>query len=362
MPIESDLMVSLFSARLRVKDGFEAASGRVDEKEILQLLFSKKGAKSGKNAAEIDQEAGERFVFELPLSPSLGAMPEDVKKDFKAGLFATNPQSSGARFLRRALSYYRGMNSNQSFNVSMPQESIQWNIKTISMHDSLTPAEINPQIIYKIKAAPRNLREAICKIGAIAPTARWAIDFNGSLSELELAQFLESCDLSQCLFIEQPLAKGRYKNLNSLDAVKGWCKQRSLPSNVSRVFLIADEDMSSITPKQFEESMYDGFVIKLIRHDFEDLLQWIQFGQSHHLPFMIGNMICDQIAAQFDVFWNKYCSIQWQSNEGSDLLIDEHPLRTSVRFGGKVPRWNHATFQWLKERYELVGQFTNASD
>ena len=143
-----------------------------------------------------------------------------------------------------------------------------------------------------------------------------------------------------CYFIEQPLAVGALT-------------QELADLTPARIF--ADEEMLYLNPHSFIKSPFEGFVLKSIRHSYEELTQWMHLGNTQKIPFLIGSMTSDIIDRHFYWMLNEFATIrqkpknyvQFSSFEG-ELFGD-----SAFKMKGSSIEVNPDVFSYIKRNYTL---------
>jgi len=255
---------------------FKTARSEVSKKDVLILIFNNE------------------FAFELPLSPSMGEMPDETISMAKKGI--------ASPMVLRSLGFYKGMNSNnQNISKVSPLKkfhTITYDINNKEYHEG--------NYLQRFKGSAHNMNE-------IAEWShknkdQWTIDFNAGLSKEELESFIEMADLSNCLFIEQPLLPGA----------------SSLPE--APVDYWADEELKELAPNKFLESNFRGFMLKPLAFDFQEFCDWITFANKSEIPFFISGLACDNLFFSFLKYWNSFSTWQNVYPESSNFFTEQLSL------------------------------------
>jgi len=280
--------IELYTAERKLLIPFANANGSINIKKTLQCI--------------IDQ----KFIYELPTSPSVGGKVEDIV-DFSKG--NVNPKSldSLRPLIKRMLSYYYALCLQK---ISIPI----FNGKPIKIHTYSIgeKIDISPEYIAKIKGGPFILDQLIDLTDSC--NRKWIVDFNASLNKEEWVYFCKKANFQNCKFIEQP------------------CKLGILNSDLALlcpVDIYADEEMLQLTPEKIFSSPYSGFILKALRHNAYKLIEWIKFGQTYNFPFMISSMISDTIAQDFDLLINESATYNLYSDRSFKYF--QSPLEIQYR-------------------------------
>ncbi len=307
-------IIDFYLCKKKLRSTFESASGVLKEKEILILTFRR-------------QEEVE-FAFELPLSPSMGEMINDVLEKARAG--------KHSKYLQIALSYFKALIvEKRSIPVNKNQADFI-NVVTYGI-GSHTQLQLDAEEIVRLKANPDTIEEII--EFSHSTKNKFIVDFNQSLS-LELFQdFSHRVSSKQLLYVEQPLVK---------DA--------TVPSSPFPVW--ADESVSYYqSVEKILEQGFSGFVLKPLHYEFDKLVEIVTAANTHNVPCIIGGVISDSLHACFiDVFQSatslKVTNLD-QSYEG-DLdpgLCSVNPYRLEA---GNELLFDKEFIGQLYEQYEKV--------
>lgn len=307
--------IKIYKKNKILKQSFSTASGTLNEKEIIQILFFE-------NEEPV-------FIYELPLSPSLGEMPIDVftrltKEQF--GAFTTSTH------LRRAFSYYESLPKINFDSRMLPL--IELNLVTYGIHDW---PNTNNNAVNRLKCNSRNINSLI-QYSKNAMN-KWVVDFNGSLNEEEFLYFLKYAALKNCIWVEQPLKPGV---LNIL-----FLNETPIP-------IFADEDMLYLSQKNFHESGYKGCFLKPIRHNCLELMTWLKFVHEKEIPCIIGNPICDIVSISLSQLFNQVSTVKVNySGLTSDFIGEQFSENVYFFKEGRV-NINKNIFPFIERNYDLV--------
>ncbi|PJD96466.1 MAG: hypothetical protein CK425_05700 [Parachlamydia sp.] len=275
MPKEWDdipFIASVYRANRELKKGFETQSGTLVKKIILQIIFHKR-----------DEP---KFIYELPLSPSLKEMPDEIEEMLKVQQSVAFEKSI---HLKRSLSYLKGILKTGLF-LSSKFTVNELSLTTYGIGNWPTDRE---QSIARLKCNQKVLDSLISY--SLKTENRWVADFNGSLNPKELVDFVNKANLVNCLWLEQPLQYGEMTP--------------SLANLVSTP-IYADEDMEYLSPEGFFASGFSGMVIKPIRHNYCNLVDWMGLAQRKSIPCIIGAPVCDAISMAHCRFFNQYATMR----------------------------------------------------
>lgn len=267
------ICAKIYHAERTLKMPFSTASGSLCKKEIIQIVFHVNSTR--------------HFVYELPLSPSLGAMPREIREALlsdKLKAFQVVPH------LKRSLTYLQGLLLKPFPSLAKNQPIHSFPLYTCGINKYYQSTETT---LIRLKSDLRHLDQLAdyCK----NLKTSWAVDFNGSLDESGWRHLIQNVNLRNCKWIEQPFPVGQLtKELASCTDVP----------------IYADEEMDLLDPKTFHLSPYKGFILKPIRHDYQSLIEWLFLAQNFKIPCLIGNPVCDTIALSLCQFFNQYSTVQ----------------------------------------------------
>ena len=318
------IQIKIFHANKMLKNEFITASGCLKEKEILMVIFY---------INELPT-----FLYELPLSPSLGEMPRDIltildRKKIQA--FNLSPH------LKRACSYFFGL-ALHDFRSEFYCPLYSLKMCTYSLHEW---PEQEDNHIFRLKCNAKNLNQLILYSKRI--NSQWTVDFNGSLNKELFLCFLQKANFKNCLWIEQPLKSGELSH--------------SLAKN-SRIPIYADEDVTFMRPENFIESPYKGLMLKPIRHDFPEFLKWLQFAHRFKIPCLIGNQICDVVSSSFCRFFNRLSTVEVIFENTSSCLQGADFHEEIFYNEQNMMKINKNIFHYIEKNYDMTYAFEFAGE
>lgn len=275
------IKIDLYSKILHLNQKFTTARSSISKKEILFLVF------------KVENE--EQFAYELPLSPSMQAMPLDIHKEFYVlqNKDITLNQISN-KYIINSISYYINLILlKKTMPVCKPSEILNFKTVSISKEPILLVEYQSLNCIPRFKGSLENLDQLIHF--SKSTNQKWAVDFNASLDQINFIKFCKSVNFENCVYIEQPLPVGElnYK-------IKSHCQAK----------IFADEEMRRMSPDTYDFQLWDGFSLKPINYNYTELINWIHFAQSRKINFFIGSQINELIDQSFSSCWN-LCS-NWQ--------------------------------------------------
>ena len=239
---------------------FKTSRSEVSKKDILIIIFDNK------------------FPFELPLSPSMGEMPNDTI------LMAKEKKLS--RMTKRALSYYKGMILDP-FTLPIVEPIKQFHTITYDINNKNIQ---EGDYLQRFKGSVDNMQTIIDWSHANNDT--WTVDFNEGLNHEQLKYFIDNAKLDNCVFIEQPIPSGDF----------------SLPE--SPVDYWVDEGLKNLSPNKFLESPFKGFMLKPIAFNFDEFHEWIAMAVKNEVPFFVSGLTCDNLHHEFLKAWNNCSTYQ----------------------------------------------------
>ena len=315
-----DTKIEIYSCDRPLVNSFASASGTLKRKRVIQIVFIQKSI--------------DRFIFELPLSPSLGEMPEDVLFECMAWDKEISYIDIKSKMLKRSIKYFQwSLQSSFVLSKLVPIKKYIFQTIPIGQNKRL----IRNDVLHRYKGSSNNL-EGLIKI-TLEQNEPWSVDFNGSLNYEQWELFCSKAFFAKCAYIEQPLAIGK---LNQEMA------------NLCPVALYADEEMEWLSNENFVSSPYSGMVLKPIRHDPDELIKWIEIARAYKIPCVVGGMVCDYVASAFEEFWNKLMTIQHKEfciTSFFDLEPWKYPVYYDEATEIKV---NKQIFDYVRSEYKLV--------
>lgn len=273
------LKIKIYQAEKVLKQSFTTSSGCLKKKTIFQVL--------------IYEDQRFHFIYELPLSPSLGEMPDEIKATLLRDQLHAFQTST---HLKRALSWCHMMLKDYTdFLNYQPLQTFL--LETFGIGDwPLTGQE-------KLVRLKCNLQSVESLITYSWTTSnQWSVDFNGSLEESTWLYFTRHVNFKNCVWIEQPLPA---------------CQLTHALARYSSAPIYADEEMAYLSPSLFLTSPFKGFILKPIRHDYAPFMEWLYLAQQFKIPCIIGNNVCDTIALALCQFFNQVCTVR---------LLEDSPL------------------------------------
>lgn len=307
------MTIKVFYSEKYLNQPFCTQSGSLKKKGIFQIAFYK--------GEMLD------FIYEVPLSPSLGEMPKDLFHLFSSHKMEAFDRSVN---LKRAISYYHGM---KKFPLK-EETPRKMRINTYGIGDW---AHNLFQDIARLKCDGKNVVKLI--EFSFETDHPWCVDFNASLNENQWKYFLAASNLRHCQWIEQPLP------INKLT---------DRLASLSPIDLYADEEMSQLTPKQFLNSPYRGFMLKPVRHDFEHLIKWIEFSRHYQIPAMINSLVSDCVSISLCKFFNRYMTIEIEEF-GSDPFFQGNIFDSEIYLiNDGVLSINNNVMEYINMEYENV--------
>ena len=279
--LNMDIKIDLYSKIYHLEQEFTTARSSIRKKEILFLVFK---------SENVDQ-----FVFELPLSPSMGSMPIDIYKEFHYWQNKKiNRKQLSNKYINSAISYFVNL---IMFKKSLPvfEPMKIYNFSTIPISkDQLKLDHFQSAIsIPRFKGSADNLDWLIHF--SKSTDLKWAVDFNASLNQDNFINFSKRVNFDNCVYIEQPLPVGEFNY-----ELKSYCN----------TIVFADEELKGLSPSNYDLNLWDGFSLKPINYDFDELMSWLYFAQLNKINYFIGSQINDLIDQSFSNCWN-FCST-WQ--------------------------------------------------
>ena len=190
------------------------------------------------------------FIFELPLSPSMGEMPEELITQFKMKIITP--------MLNRAIEIYRFFKID---DFEFPKENRydkEYSFETFGIGDE---PQLKSNEIVRLKGDPSSLKQIISY--SLKTKQDWMVDFNSSLTMDEFSFFLGKIDKKHLIGIEQPVAE----NLNI-----------TAPPNI---IMWADETLRTQNGNLREciKLGYNGFILKPIYFSPSQCMQLLQESQ-----------------------------------------------------------------------------------
>ncbi len=310
------LQIKIYTAKRILESSFETSSGKLKEKEILQLLFFEK-----------QQPV---FIHELPLSPSLGEMPNDIK-------IALKQHHTKALFrsthLRRSLSWLNMKTTDfTSFQKKKPINTLS--LQTFGIGDWPVTNRLS---VVKIKSDLKSIKQLIAF--SKNSTNRWCVDFNGSLSEEAWTYLIKNANFDNCLWVEQPFP----------------CSKLTFKlANQSPVSIYADEEISRLSPATFKSSPYTGFILKTIKHDFSVFLEWLTFAQNNEIPCIIGTQVCDEVSSSLCRFFNQFSTICVDYTSLASFFIGANLNEEIFTLKEGFVNINSKVFEFVEDNYSLL--------
>lgn len=236
-----------------------------------------------------------RRIVEIPYSPSM-----DIKRD---ELVTLHP------FVLKNISWLNA-DLNEISLVKQPQKFL---FKTYGIGQSL---DLCAQDFIKIKCDADGLGWLADKSEILAQNNMpWIADFNQSLTERQLLEFLKMANLTTCFGLEQPFPRG--KMTSSI------CKE---------VPIILDEEMIHLDFVQLKTIAPKAVVLKPWRYSFLEYIQWHNFLIEQEIPYMVGSMIQSEVA---------------------DHLCDELNLKATFQYKAKI---NPINFRTVLSGAVLIGE------
>lgn len=313
--IDTRWVVEVYRADRKLKDAFVTHSGALVKKVIIQLIFYQNGKPV--------------FVYELPLSPSLKEMPQDIENTLQVYQALAFQKSL---HLKRALSYLKGI-GNTALVVTKPIHECIFN--TFSIGKWPKAHENN---IAKLKGDAASLDALIAYTHSTDNL--WVADFNGSLNINEFLRLAKKGNLKNCVWLEQPLATGIM--------TPSLAKEMACP-------IYADEEMDRLSPEAFWDSGYKGLVIKFLRHDYPQLIDWITFCQQNSIPCLASMPVCDVVAMSICRFFNAYMTVQ-QKDLGTDTFFHSPHLSEELFLSDGVTI-NGCWIDFIRTHYTPIGSY-----
>lgn len=277
------LEIECYFADKALSTPFSSASGTLSKKTFIQLLFK--------------EDEAYQFIYELPLSPSLGEMPIDLLQAFEGKDNAFSGPTIPSPIIQNALSYYLYFQTHRLTPVTAQEK---FKIVTVGIDQEYQTT--NESVVHRFKGAKKNLGHLIHLSQELGNP--WIVDFNQSLDQEDLIYFISRANLKHCLYIEQPLKAGT-------------ASAELLKSLASPIF--ADEEVPFIEWQIFHQSGYAGVVLKPLRLNAERLFEWLRFCDQQSVPALIGGMFSDSIALEFNRFLNQFTS--WQLDYSANPII-----------------------------------------
>lgn len=315
--LDCPFTAAIYRANRELKEGFASHSGTLLKKVILQIIFYQK-----------DEP---KFIYELPLSPSLKEMPNEIEEMLKVQHSLAFEKSS---HLKRSLTYLKGISKTKHF-LNTKSTIRKLSLNTYSIGNWPKQKE---NAIVRLKCHPEAL-DSLIKYSKQTKNS-WAADFNGSLSIQELVHFANAANLNHCVWLEQPLQVGRM-----------------FPSLVKNFLspIYADEEMEYLSPELFSMSGFGGLVIKPIRHDFNDFINWMKFAQEKCIPCIIGAPVCDAISMAICRFFNQYATLKLKEIGLDSFFLG--PYETEDLFTSNRFTINKKLVDYVKKNYIHIGNY-----
>lgn len=317
-----DIKIEAYVGHFNLKESFVSASGKLNRKIIIQLVFF--------------QKENPCFIFELPLSPSLGEMPTDVLDELNKFNKSFSVHQVNSKYFEIAWSYFEGLFLNDFLGFDIRKQKEIY-FKTLSIGSDKPDKYCNRYTVCKFKSSPSSMEDVV----RISKTMNspWSVDFNRSLSIDNFLYFIGKARLDFCMFIEQPLSLGEMN-----EEIAKMCY----------VPIYADEDMAVLNKSSFKESGYEGLVLKPIRHNFYELISWIDFAIDFDIPFLFGNMVSDSVADDLVKFFNQYASLKII---GKTNYFSHNLHRPTYLMSNKRLTVNYNILKSIMKHYEKIGSW-----
>lgn len=259
------ILINLYSKELFSNSEFKTARSSLRNKKICFVVFY------------LDDKLD--FIFELPLSPSMGEMPEELITQFKMQTITP--------MLNRAIEIYRFFKIDDFEFPKENQPDKEYSFETFGIGDE---PQLTANEIVRLKGDPSSIMKIISY--SLKAKQDWMVDFNSSLTMDEFSFFLGKIEKKHLIGIEQPVAE----NLSI-----------TAPSNI---IMWADETLRTQNGNLREciKLGYNGFILKPIYFSPSQCMQLLQESQIHHYPMLVSDVNCDSVYSSFIYFLNQFSS------------------------------------------------------